>query len=62
VTSDGSALPQEQRSPEDGLAGLCIAPCCHHRCTWKAYIGKEALLKLGLTRREIELMFWMSSA
>lgn len=43
-----------------GLVGLCIAPCCHHRCTWEAYVGKDELMELGLTQREIELAFWMA--
>ena len=23
------------------LAGLGIATCCHHRCTWRDYVGKK---------------------
>ena len=45
---------------EQQLAGLCIAPCCHHRCTWEAYVGKDELMELGLSQREIELAFWMA--
>jgi tRNA:m4X modification enzyme len=43
-----------------GLGGLCIAPCCHHKCTWEAYVGKDELMELGLSQREIELAFWMA--
>jgi Methyltransferase TRM13 len=44
----------------EGFEGLCIAPCCHHRCTWEAYVGKDELMQLGLSQREIELAFWMA--
>ena len=43
------------------LKGFCLAPCCHQRCQWDEYVGKEELVRLGLCQREIELMFWMGS-
>lgn len=55
--ASGSAAPQGGARQ---LAGLCIAPCCHHRCTWQAYVGKDVLMELGLSQREIELAFWMA--
>lgn len=44
------------------LKGFCIAPCCHQRCQWDEYVGKDELLRLGLHQREVELMFWMGRA
>lgn len=44
------------------LKGFCLAPCCHQRCQWDEYVGKDELLRLGLHQREVELMFWMGRA
>eukprot|EP00892_Ulva_mutabilis_P007843 jgi/Ulvmu1/5430/UM022_0225.1 len=41
------------------LKGFCLAPCCHQRCQWDEYVGKDELIKLGLCQREVELLFWM---
>jgi hypothetical protein len=29
------------------LGGLMIALCCHHRCEWSPYVGKEFLTEQG---------------
>ncbi|KXZ52615.1 hypothetical protein GPECTOR_9g660 [Gonium pectorale] len=42
------------------LRGLAIAPCCHHRCGWRAYVGKPLFRRLGLSPRDFELMSWMT--
>ncbi|MEJ1270900.1 tRNA methyltransferase 13 [Cricetulus griseus] len=30
------------------VAGIVIALCCHHRCDWRHYVGKEYFKALGL--------------
>ena len=42
------------------MYGLCIATCCHHRCTWQAYVGKKQLQALGFTPQEFQLISWMT--
>lgn len=42
--------------------GVCLATCCHFRCTWKAYVGKRDMHALGLGQREFELMAMMAGA
>ncbi|KAG2488324.1 hypothetical protein HYH03_013174 [Edaphochlamys debaryana] len=46
--------------PSPALLGLAIAPCCHHRCGWRAYTGKGLFRRLGLTAEEFELSSWMT--
>ncbi len=40
--------------------GLAIAPCCHHRCGWRAYVGKPLFRRLGFGPQEFELVSWMT--
>lgn len=41
---------------------LLIALCCHHRCTWRSYIGRTFFEdSLGLSRQDFELMTRLSS-
>lgn len=40
--------------------GLAIAPCCHHRCGWRAYVGKPLFRRLGFSPQEFELISWMT--
>ncbi|XP_029642022.1 tRNA:m(4)X modification enzyme TRM13 homolog [Octopus sinensis] len=43
------------------LAGIVLATCCHHRCTWVAYTGKKFFKDVGLTGTDFQLMTSMSS-
>ncbi|XP_028966334.1 tRNA:m(4)X modification enzyme TRM13 homolog [Galendromus occidentalis] len=38
------------------IPGIVMAVCCHHRCEWRWYSGKEWLESLGLTERDFQLM------
>ncbi len=42
-----------------GLLGLAVATCCHHRCTWRDYVGKGYLLRAGFSPEEFEIVSWM---
>lgn len=42
------------------LAGVTIALCCHHRCSWDTYIGKDFMEKCGLTQRDFALLCKLS--
>lgn len=36
--------------------GLVIALCCHHRCSWRPFVGKSLLLEYGIGREEFAIM------
>jgi hypothetical protein len=62
---DASALHNPIKisgSEQACCVGVSIAPCCHFRCSWKAFVGKKAFQELGFGQRDFELMSWMSSA
>lgn len=42
------------------LAGIAVATCCHHRCSWRQYVNKAFFRDLGLTAHDFELMVWMT--
>jgi len=38
------------------IRGLAIATCCHHRCTWQHFVGRELFGELGFSGEEFELI------
>jgi len=57
------ALHLEQRLPpgESPVEGIVIALCCHHRCTWNSYANKPYIEKLGLTRKDFDVIAKLST-
>ncbi|XP_047278729.1 tRNA:m(4)X modification enzyme TRM13 homolog isoform X1 [Homo sapiens] len=53
----------EKNVPEkwNPVAGIVIALCCHHRCDWRHYVGKEYFRALGLGAVEFHYFQRMSS-
>lgn len=47
--------------PSDRLRGLMIALCCHHRCDWSSFVGKQFLKDQGFTRDDFEILVSMTS-
>ncbi|KYO19537.1 tRNA:m(4)X modification enzyme TRM13-like protein isoform C [Alligator mississippiensis] len=43
------------------VAGIVIALCCHHKCDWKHYVGREFFKKVGLGQVEFNFFQRMSS-
>ncbi|XP_016122048.1 tRNA:m(4)X modification enzyme TRM13 homolog [Sinocyclocheilus grahami] len=43
------------------VSGLAIALCCHHRCDWRHYVGKEFFRQRGLGPEEFAAFQCMSS-
>ena len=39
-----------------GLAGVVAVSCCHHKCTWESYLGREYFHELGLGQPEFDLV------
>ncbi|XP_045474173.1 tRNA:m(4)X modification enzyme TRM13 homolog [Harmonia axyridis] len=38
------------------LLGFLMTFCCHHRCTWSSFTGREYFEKLGLTENDFRIM------
>lgn len=53
----GGASGSEARS---GVQGIAVATCCHHRCSWRHYVGKALFRELGFQPEEFELVSWMT--
>ncbi|XP_024936538.1 tRNA:m(4)X modification enzyme TRM13 homolog isoform X2 [Cephus cinctus] len=43
------------------VAGLIIAFCCHHRCEYASYVGKQYLAKCGFTADEFPILCSVAS-
>lgn len=43
------------------VAGIVIALCCHHRCDWKHYVGREFFSTVGLGVTEFNYFKRMTS-
>eukprot|EP00118_Oscarella_pearsei_P005451 m.25102 g.25102 ORF g.25102 m.25102 type:complete len:393 (+) comp28737_c0_seq2:18-1196(+) len=43
------------------LRGLGVALCCHHKCTWPEYVGREAFIDWGLDAVDFHAMTLLSS-
>ena len=41
------------------VAGVVLALCCHHRCSWKAYVGKNFFEACGLSARQFHIISCM---
>ncbi|XP_054420877.1 tRNA:m(4)X modification enzyme TRM13 homolog [Pteronotus mesoamericanus] len=54
----GEKTVPEKWSP---VAGIVIALCCHHRCDWRHYVGREYFRALGLGAVEFHYFQRMSS-
>eukprot|EP00192_Tetraselmis_astigmatica_P013497 CAMPEP_0117652996 /NCGR_PEP_ID=MMETSP0804-20121206/2946_1 /TAXON_ID=1074897 /ORGANISM="Tetraselmis astigmatica, Strain CCMP880" /LENGTH=341 /DNA_ID=CAMNT_0005459123 /DNA_START=126 /DNA_END=1151 /DNA_ORIENTATION=+ len=50
----------EGASNRSRCTGLAVATCCHHRCSWKHYIGKSFFEGHGFSPQEFELVSWMT--
>ncbi|XP_066548369.1 tRNA:m(4)X modification enzyme TRM13 homolog [Amia ocellicauda] len=58
-----SLAPDPSSEARKGLkvAGVAIALCCHHRCDWRHYVGREFFRVLGLGATEFSAFQRMSS-
>lgn len=54
-------VKQEGGAKRDEVSGLAVALCCHHRCDWRHYVGKEFFRERGLGACEFAAFQRMSS-
>ncbi|XP_013389808.1 tRNA:m(4)X modification enzyme TRM13 homolog [Lingula anatina] len=57
---DESTKPNEKQE-NSWIEGIIIALCCHHRCSWTHFVGKDFFTQHGLTGRDFQLVTSMSS-
>ncbi|XP_050401365.1 tRNA:m(4)X modification enzyme TRM13 homolog isoform X1 [Patella vulgata] len=51
----------DRRSHTRCPKGIVIALCCHHRCTWKTYVGKKFMRSNGISSHDFQLLLSISS-
>ncbi|CAK9829524.1 tRNA:m(4)X modification enzyme TRM13 homolog [Anthophora retusa] len=50
-----------QNEPKCNISGLVIAFCCHHKCDYASYVGKQFLEQCGFTSNEFTVLCSIAS-
>ncbi|KOC67036.1 tRNA guanosine-2'-O-methyltransferase TRM13 like protein [Habropoda laboriosa] len=50
-----------QNEPKCNISGLVIAFCCHHKCDYASYVGKQFLKQCGFTSNEFTVLCSIAS-
>ena len=50
-----------QNEPKCNVIGLIIAFCCHHKCEYKSYVGKDFLKQCGFIPSEFTILCSIAS-
>ncbi|KAM9543985.1 tRNA:m(4)X modification enzyme TRM13 homolog [Guaruba guarouba] len=61
VASNNSADNESSKADCKPVAGIVIALCCHHKCDWTHYVGREFFKSVGLGPVEFHYFQRMSS-
>ncbi|NWI31800.1 TRM13 enzyme, partial [Sula dactylatra] len=61
VASKSSANNESNKEDCKPVAGIVIALCCHHKCDWTHYVGREFFKSVGLGPVEFHYFQRMSS-
>ncbi|XP_059677833.1 tRNA:m(4)X modification enzyme TRM13 homolog [Gavia stellata] len=61
VASNNSADNESNKEGCKPVAGIVIALCCHHKCDWTHYVGKDFFKSVGLGPVEFHYFQRMSS-
>ncbi|KAM9280678.1 tRNA:m(4)X modification enzyme TRM13 homolog [Cariama cristata] len=61
VASNSSADNESNKEDCKPVAGIVIALCCHHKCDWTHYVGREFFRSVGLGPVEFNYFQRMSS-
>jgi len=56
-----SASENSRQNATSKIETILIALCCHHRCDWNIYVGKEFLLRHGFKTEEFSLLCGLTS-
>ncbi|XP_059621743.1 tRNA:m(4)X modification enzyme TRM13 homolog [Phlebotomus argentipes] len=57
----GNQPPKEPNRKACRTKGILIALCCHHRCEWKSFVGKQFFTQHEITRKDFIVMTKMVS-
>lgn len=55
------ALSKVRDKEKTEFAGMVIAPCCHHACTWSSFVNTTFLQKLGFDQSDFPHLVRMTS-
>ncbi|XP_060082028.1 tRNA:m(4)X modification enzyme TRM13 homolog [Ylistrum balloti] len=61
VGEDEPLCKRSKPNTSSRFAGMSIALCCHHRCTWETYVGKTFMKTCKFSARDFTLMCKLSS-
>ncbi|KFW88233.1 tRNA:m(4)X modification enzyme TRM13, partial [Phalacrocorax carbo] len=61
VAPNSSANTESNKDDRKPVAGIVIALCCHHKCDWTHYVGREFFKSVGLGPVEFHYFQRMSS-
>ncbi|NXJ02407.1 TRM13 enzyme, partial [Psophia crepitans] len=61
VASSNSADNESTKNDCEPVAGIVIALCCHHKCDWSHYVGRDFFKSVGLGAVEFNYFQRMSS-
>ncbi|XP_053929088.1 tRNA:m(4)X modification enzyme TRM13 homolog isoform X2 [Cuculus canorus] len=61
MASNNSADTESNKDDCKRVAGIVIALCCHHKCDWTHYVGREFFKSVGLGPVEFHYFQRMSS-
>ncbi|KFO94716.1 tRNA:m(4)X modification enzyme TRM13, partial [Buceros rhinoceros silvestris] len=61
VASKNAAENESDKDDRKPVAGIVIALCCHHKCDWTHYVGREFFKSVGLGPVEFHYFQRMSS-
>jgi tRNA:m4X modification enzyme len=59
--SIGSVTGTGSNQPLNKCSGLVLALCCHHKCEWASFCGKEYMKTLGIDEPMFYLLRSMTS-
>jgi hypothetical protein len=54
-------LEQSELREAPLCVGVAVATCCHHLCTWKAYVNKAFFRRLGFGPSDFHMLTWLTS-
>lgn len=61
LCGSGTDVALRAAARSGALAGVAVAGCCHHACTWRAFVNKPMLRAAGLGPREFAVAARLAS-
>jgi tRNA:m4X modification enzyme len=62
-TTETKSVEESEKRKATNLNAVAVATCCHHRCEWSSFVGREWLISHGMQQHEFAVMCkWASWA